>query len=338
MKWTLYFFFSFVVSCQCRAEDASFAYAISHGAMAKIVCQVVDEVGIPVSNATAHVWFSSYARPQDDADWLVDTDTNGVFSVSHRTNERLAWIVRKPGYYQAFDEILFRDRETECPKVVDGKWQPYGEKRTVVLKRILNPVRLYNPNASCYHKYPELGVWTGFDLQEGDWVSPLGRGQHTDMLVKYTRESRPDGYFKSVDVSFTNNPYAGVYLLTKDVCSEMNSVYAANTNGNYVDTLRYEFERTGKGNRMIRELGAGEYLVFRTRTKVDYNGKLVAAHYGIIMGEWRFIEKGGMSFGPVSFNPTPNDTNLEDAETARRSRLRYRQSMEFENKCKGRGR
>ena len=43
-----------------------------------------------------------------------------------------------------------------------------------------------------------------------------------------------------------------------------------------------------------------------------------------------FFEDYGMSIRRIVFNPTPNDTNLEDAETARLSRLGYKQSLEFE--------
>ena len=310
--------------------DESFIRAIRDGAMAKVVCRVVDDAGSPVSNATAHVWFSSYGRRQDNADWLVVTDGNGMFTVEHRTNEQLAWIVQKAGYYQTRGKILFRDRETEGPKVVDGKWQPYNEMRTLVLKRILNPIKLSDPNASCYHKYPVSGKWTGFDLQKCDWVSPLGNGRFADMMIRFTHEMTSDGYLKTVDVSFSNNQCAGVYLMTKDSYSEMDSVYVANTNAVYTNSLRYELERIGKRKRVIRELGTDEYLIFRTRTTVDHDGKLISAHYGRIMGDWRYWEKGGMSFGPVFFNPTPNDLNLEDAETARRSRLVYRQNLIFE--------
>lgn len=117
----------------------------------------------------------------------------------------------------------------------------------------------------------------------------------------------------------------------------MDSVYEANTNGKYIGNFRYEFERTAKGNHVISELGYGQYLVFRIRTKTDENGKLISAHYGRIMGALQYLEKAGIVLGPVFFNPTPNDTNLEDAETARRSRLGYKQRLEFERQRKAKG-
>ena len=65
-------------------------------------------------------------------------------------------------------------------------------------------------------------------------------------------------------------------------------------------------------------LDAYSYIVFRTRTKVDDKGNLVSAHYGKIYGLWEFF--GGIRAANVQFNPNPNDTNLEDMETATRSK------------------
>ena len=302
--------------------------ALRNGAFGRYVYRVVDDGGVPVPNASAHVWFRSYGRPQDKADWVVRTDTNGMFAAEHRFNELFSVGIDKEGYYHTHDEINYLSM-TELP-VVDGKWQPYGETRTVVLKKIRNPIRLRDPSARYRYSYPDSGKWAGFDLVCGDWMPPMGNGKRADMMIRYVREPRPNGYFKSLDISFTNNPYAGVYLMDKDSYSEMDSVYEANTNGEYVGSLRYEFERTAKGNHMISELGYGQYLVFRIRTEVDDDGNLISAHYGRIMGALQYLEKGGMVLGPVFFNPTPNDTNLEDAETARRSRIEYRRRRELE--------
>ena len=90
-----------------------------------------------------------------------------------------------------------------------------------------------------------------------------------------------------------------------------------------------------KGRDLVRdELKKGQYLVFRTRTETYPDGTLKSAHYGVIMGNWKFFERYGMSISKILFNPTPNDTNLEDAETARLSRLGYKQRMDFERSRK----
>lgn len=306
--------------------NARISYELSvNGALAKVNLHVVDQDGAAVHGAK--IWGGFSANFSKDS-VLVEgvTNTNGEFVAQGKCNEFLRVDVTKEGYYQTEVKINFWHSK-ETPIVVGGKWQPYGETRTVVLKKIRNPIRLRDPEAGYRYRYPESGKWVGFDLVRGDWVSPLGIGECTDMLIRYVHEPRPDGYFKSLDISFTNSPYAGAYVMNKDSFSEMDSVYEADTNGEYVGNLRYEFERTVDGNHVISELGFGQYLVFRVRTKVDECGNLTSAHYGRIMGALQYLEKAGMVLGPVFFNPTPNDTNLEDAETARKSQLWYRQSQ-----------
>lgn len=55
-----------------------------NGAQAKVCYRVVDDTGVPVGNATAHVTFKSDGRPQDDFSGYVVTDPNGVFAAEHR--------------------------------------------------------------------------------------------------------------------------------------------------------------------------------------------------------------------------------------------------------------
>lgn len=297
----------------------------------RIAFRVVDDAGIPVPEVNCCGWIGQFDDSEGGRSYSLDSDTNGLLTVMGKCSVSFTAFFTKGGFYMSRQEPCL-DQDGSGAAIVDGKWQPYGETRTVVLKRIKNPIRLRDPDARCRHKYPEPGKWTGFDLEVCDWVPPLGNGIHSDMQVRYTHELRPDGHFKALDVSFASSPYAGACLMTRDTYSEMDSVYEASTNAEYASVLRYEFERTAKGNHMISELGKDQYLIFRTRTKVDGDGNLVSAHYGRIMGDWQYVEKGGMSFGPVFFNSTPNDTNLEDAETARKSRLRYKQSKEQQGK------
>lgn len=108
--------------------------AIREGALGKYIYRVVDDEGCAVSNAQAHVWFRSYGRPQDKADWIVETDTNGMFTVEHRFNEKFSVGIDKKGYYHSHDEINYL--AMPALPVENGRWQPYGELRVVQLNRI----------------------------------------------------------------------------------------------------------------------------------------------------------------------------------------------------------
>lgn len=297
------------------------------GAKFDVMLRVIDDGGSPVANARCGGWMYMEHDNRHGRGYAVYTDTNGCARVAGKCSEWFSVVVRKEGYYKTSFDVKYPLEDIGVP-IVSGKWQPYGEIRMVVLKKIRNPIRLRDPDSRYRYAYPEDGIWTGFDLVCGDWMPPLGGGKCADIMIRYIREPRPDGFFKSLDISFTNNPYAGAYVMNRDSYSEMDSVYNANTNGNYVGSLRYEFERTAKGNRVISELGFGQYLVFRVRTKTDSEGRLISAHYGRLMGALQYLEKAGMVLGPVFFNPTPNDTNLEDADTARKSRLCHKRSLE----------
>ena len=307
--------------------------ALEIGAEFDVMFRVVDADGFPIANARCGGWMYMEHGQKHGNGYATYTDTNGCARVTGKCGEWFSVVVRKDGYYKTSFDVRYPLEYVDTP-ILDGKWQPYGEIRTVVLKKIRNPIRLRDPNARYSFKYPESGKWTGFDLECCDWVPPLGGGKCADIMIRYIRKPRPDGYFKSLDISFTNNPCAGAYVMDRESYSEMDSVYEANTNGEYVGSLRYEFERTAKGNHVISELGFGQYIVFRIRTKTDEEGNLISAHYGRIMGALQYLEKAGMIFGPVFYNPTPNDTNLEDAETARKSRLGYKQQIEFERRRK----
>ena len=99
-----------------------------NGAESKVVYRVVDDEGNAVSNATAEIWYRSYGRPQDNAHWKTQTNRDGEFVAQHRTNERLSVAVRKDGYYSCRDVVSYFDIKKNS--VVDGRWQPFGEKRT----------------------------------------------------------------------------------------------------------------------------------------------------------------------------------------------------------------
>ena len=296
--------------------SAELAAAYRNGAMSRVVYRVIDNHGGIVSNAIAHVWYRSYGRPQDNANWLTRTDTNGCFVAEHRTNEKLSVLIGKEGYYNTRDEVSYFD--TERNAVADGKWLPYGTVKTVVLKRIENPVEMVSSRGLDYYEYPAEDGWVGFDLQQRDWVPPFGSGMKSDMLIRFRKQNQSGGYRKTMEVSFTNNLHAGAYQMTVERFSDMTSVYDADTNATYSSLLEFEVVRDGKGLHR-NDLGVGNYLVVRTRTEVDQNGALKSAHYGKIYGDWRFCERGGMAIQKIVFNPIPNSTSLEDAETVKKS-------------------
>lgn len=299
-------------------EDA-FKQLIRNGAVAKYVYRVVDDEGLPVSNATAHIWFRSYGRPQDEAGWVTETDTNGLFVAEHRLNEKFSVGIEKEGYYHTRDEINYfgMSAAKRLSIVKDGKWQPYGETRTMVLKRIKNPyaVKVFSGDQS-HRRIPKFNVWLGFDFEQGDWLPPFGIGKFEDVLIRFQSSVRKRNvdFTHVMEVSFTNNPYAGVYQMRKDPNSDLKSSHLAKTNAEFEAELIYVQEKLPKMPRRWDFLDNDSYLVFRTRTRVDDKGNLIGAHYGKIYGYWCSDDQE-MTFCGGCFNQVENDPNIEGDQT-----------------------
>ena len=90
------------------------------------------------------------------------------------------------------------------------------------------------------------------------------------------------------------------------------STYCANTNAVFRNRLPFMFVKNDSDDKRIdwRDIATGnEYLVLRTRVKLDSNGKVIEANYSKILGPFRF---GYAIESPcVVFNHRVNDSNLE---------------------------
>lgn len=295
---------------------ARVTYELSvNGALAKVKFKVVDQEGVVVSGVKIWGGFSA-SRSRDSI--LVDgvTNTNGEFVAQGKCNEFLRVDVTKEGYYHTEEEINFWSSKAD-PIVVDGKWQPYGETRTVVLKKIRNPwaVKVFNDQCHC-RVIPVFGQWIGFDLENGDWTPPHGAGRFEDVLLRFradVRKHRID-YAYTMDVSFTNNPYAGAYPKRKDCRSDLMSEYVADTNASYLTEFSFSTDSVADKRVKSDYLDQDSYLVFRTRTRVDKERRLVGAHYGKIYGIWRSTHQK-MYLNDGCFNPVENDNNIEGDKT-----------------------
>ncbi len=300
----------------CHAAEARINYALlEKGALAEVKLRVVDQDGIAV--AGAKIWGGLSAQFSKDA-ILVDgtTNTNGELIVQGKCNEFLRVDVTKDGYYHTEEKVNFRESKAD-PIIKDNKWQPYGETRTVVLKKIKDPwaVKVFCEN-SHRRDIPVFDKWVGFDLEVGDWLPPYGAGKFYDIALRFNSDVRKQriDYTYTMDVCFTNNPFGGAYMLKKDANSHLQTEYAADTNGNFKSEFAFVTECIADKPVRSNYLDVDSYLVFRTRTRVDDQGRLVSAHYGKICGVWRSTQKI-MQLGDGCFNTVENDPNIEGDQT-----------------------
>lgn len=294
--------------------------AMRYGAKARIVYRVIDDEGNPITNTVVNgTWQNDYPRKTWQRKYK--TDEKGCFIAEDKVGHGFACRIQKDGYYNSYHVVTFDWRAGVSPLIKDGKWQPYGENRKIVLKRKKNPIEM------AYYRWgidgclaPATNEWIGLDLEKGKWCKPYGEGKYADVKVRFSGVVF-DRYGRdtTAEFSFADVPFAGFYIEKKDSYSTFDTCYVALTNDAAYTESSFLFRNKTtlhmpQDQKVFRYLDKGEYMVFRTRCKVDEEGKLVSAHYGKISGAFyggmmRLMFRGNDS--GLYFNPTPNDTNLE---------------------------
>ncbi len=296
--------------------------ALLKGAGVSFEVIVVNEKELPVEKATV---VGCLEINDYDLKYNVvkkDTDRFGHVQINGRCGGKVRFYVKKEGWYTSSNwDLLFYSLGNVS--LQDGKWQPYGLTHTVVLRPIKKQIPMCRPRGSFACDFPKPGTPIGLDLMACDWVAPYGKGETPDLLLLYSIADGDDGKSEKLEISFPNKG-DGLYRKPCFRESLYRTDYDASTDsGDYKPTL--EFHRKvkyklitsgwGKGEKdeivMSRNMFTdNEFIVLRTRTKLDENGDVSSCHYSKIIGPIQFI--GGRLSFKWFMNPTPNDTNLEE--------------------------
>ena len=256
------------------------------------------------------------------------TDVNGIYIAKETTNgNSIEFFIGKDGYYGVHKKITLIEMRAEHD-VKDGKWLPYGVTEELLLRRIHNPVALHSFGFGAGRAVPATNIWIGVDMACGDFIKPYGKGECADFEVMAEWDGRPP---VNCDYCVANmrfvEPLSGGYYAPIVRESEYPYVYSANENDNY-DVRHVKVVGRGKARKdEAYQLGNSAVLVTRTRCVLDAKGNLKAACYGFVRifdadASWEGKPTMRLAF---VFNPTPNDTNLEDEEIAKQSRHFIRQ-------------
>ena len=296
------------------SPDAEFEWAMKKGAKARLEIRVVDDEGAPVSNATVNVLFNMLT-PGGGEIVTVTTDTNSVAVAEGKTNLAIRYRIEKEGYYKSEDGIKMYNMSHRY-EVKDGKWQPWGMEKKIVLKPCKKRVPIINSWKIC--DIPSTNVWYGFDFAKNDFVTPHGSGNIADFRLMFEWDGKKPSRrpFTALHIAF-DEPFGGGYHVDKHLQSSFPYVYGANTNDLFATKSinyghRYEGV-PGQGTWVGNAFDDQKSLVVRSRCKVDENGKLVSANYSNITkieysAGW---EGKGVFTIAYFFNPMPNDPNLE---------------------------
>ncbi len=303
---------------------------------AKVTFRVINQDGVPIVGEPVRVGF----YPKDTVH--EETDINGYFTAEGRTASDYLFAIGRlkvdepsPKYYATYfrkDVAHWKD----YPK--DGKWKPWNETIEVVVKEKINPIPMYANGIKFKTNIPVIDEWVGYDFEYNDWVTPHGKGLVADIEISLSEENpTEEDEIETLKIRFPY-PLAGAYVMKKDLNCDFKSVYHANPNATYQQEITWykaykmmddinphawtEKERYFKVSRMVKYnlLSKDDYLIFRTRTKVDENGNLIEARYGKIYGPIEFrlnltderpSYRKRVTLWNYYLNPTVNDTNLE---------------------------
>ena len=306
----------------------------------RLCVKVVDDEGLPVSNATVNVYFTSshiVFGEGTDHHYEAKTDTNGNAVVKFNcSTSDFAWRVEADGYYRGnLHSGNFKGEDVIVPPgigyVVLHEHEKWGEE-TLYPKK--NPQPMYAYTREMDIKSPIANGRYGFDLESFDWLPPHGNGKVADF---YYVRARPDEtnmtkrvrYNKSGYCQFKNgepgypklgevvgriefDENCGAYIEKQTGCESFPSTHCADVRREYVSSIPITIEFCDEFHVWVYEspvIKGNEYMVIRSRVKCDEKGNFISANYSKILGPAGFA--GLINFKASVFNPRPNDTNLE---------------------------
>jgi hypothetical protein len=279
---------------------------------AKLTVKVLDEQGVPMPGAM--VTFNFMNPTTRDAIQVEGlTNAEGIFSGEGQTDGVMSGGVNKEGYYRG--GFSFKG----WSGLENGRWEPWNATYTTNLRPILKPVALFAKRVRA--EIPVLDQPCGYDLEKGDWVSPYGKGQNSDLTFKVRRDFK-DWFNFTVEAEVTfAQPLDGFVRMLSPVVGHYSSFRWERSapEGGYSAPHAIRFvnrdPRTGKNPEqsfdMTKEREKGYFVRVRT---VEQSGRIVAANYGRIVGDIGIDPrdtKTCMILFTYYLNPTSLDRNME---------------------------
>lgn len=279
---------------------------------AKLIVKVLDEQGAPMSGAMVTFNFMDPAtRNAIQVEGL--TNAEGIFSGEGQTDGVMSGGVNKEGFYPG--GFSFKG----WSGLENGRWEPWNATYTTNLRPILEPVAMYAKRVQS--DIPVLDQPCGYDLEKGDWVSPYGKGQNSDLTFKVRRDYK-DWFNFTVEAEVTfSQPLDGLVRMFSPAVGQYSSFRweRSASEGGYAAPHAIRFvnrdPRSGKSPEQTFDMTKGReqgYFV-RVRT-VEQNGRIVAANYGKITGDIGIDPRDSKTckiLFTYYLNPTSLDRNME---------------------------
>lgn len=299
---------------------------------------VVDaDTQLPISNVVVKAWFQHntflWNNPTKYDVKVDQTTADGMVRFRGKTNCGIVdcTVNSFSGYYDAQPVSLQGDKG-ECRGVavsmirlfVPERWIVTNDVR-IVMRKMGNPIPL---RAKWIERWDENGLYpagtntVAYDLMQGDWLPPLGKGERADIELVHSRMDRGEGclykgskvkkiWRDEVEMRFTGEGNGQVGYVSDP--SETLRIRTAPESG-YRPTHLIWAEK----DRNLRYHSSEDHnlsFAFRIRTRRNERGEIVDAFYGKIYRNPKLLGGGGYplnGFEMVYYlNPTSLDRNLE---------------------------
>ena len=280
-------------------------------ARVKVHFQVVDTSGGVVSNAVATVVtrrdrienMGHGGSPMRRVTATTDADGRASVAFPCYSGEISGEVLADGFYPERKRDIYFK-----CAKGSSFFARLLEREKTLrfTLRRKIHPVPCLGYGAGDVVRLPAKNGRFGFDLEKGAWVAPHGKGKVADFWVRH--EGPDDDEW--ADLEF-DGAFNGAYKLVQEPSTSFKSAYRADTNRVYAQKMPlWRWRRDAEGKiHQFQLVSDREYLVIRSRSVVDAEGRLRACHYSKIYGGIMVFEE--LRFMTMVFNPRVNDPNLE---------------------------
>ena len=302
---------------------ATISIASSGCASERLRVTVTDSEGLPISNATVNVSFTSghvvfgKGKPHH---YMGKTGMDGRAVVKFNcASSDVHWAVEANGYYPSdFRKEVFRIEVIQIPPIfykVNMLEHEKEGKVTLWKKKNPQPMIVHGVGyEEDEHQVPRKNGRYGFDMMKYDWLPPLGKGEVVDFyFIRRIGEEVDDGVWGWLEFP----EKCGMYTGKQTGCKNFQSTYGADTNAVYKLRIPFIFDHADDGKKGITYkdiVNEDEYGVLRTRVVCDARGNIVKANYSKVLGPFRFGDWCGkwvILTRSAVFNPRVNDPNLE---------------------------
>ena len=279
---------------------------------------VKDEDGRPVTNAMVKITtlrkrtLNPHRSPNDYLTAFASSDTNGLVSAKiDMVSCSLTYWLSADGYYNSpFKHVHYRILSQDLFSL---RLAEHEKEESVVMRKIKNPIPMYRYRINGAKYLPQENGDYGFDMKEGDFVAPYGKGAVADFYVRKNYDEKKRSTKSALIFKGKGN---GAYKIKAFTDSEFRSCYVADTNAVFTTCFRYEYKnhkyenpKDGSHRTEVCDVNEDECLILRTRCQFDEKGNLVSCHYSRIYGKIEIFR--WLNFMSCAFNPMPNDPNLE---------------------------